>query len=190
MSSAYAGKSVEPGVFPIKSSLEIETNLASMAASTADEGCIEETVSCLIAAEQCAKCEDPVVRALLSSLVRDEARHAALAWRTVAWALSVGGKNVQERLKAVFAKATATTDASSSHSIDTSASSADLEKFGRLSDSTESKLRRAAMVEVVLPWASCLLAGSSLEYRKIEQLAQFEGAVKATDAIVAAIEKL
>jgi len=55
--------------------------------SVVEHGCIGETLSaaeCAIALEQT---EDPEVRAVLEAIVEAEARHAALAWRTLAWGL-------------------------------------------------------------------------------------------------------
>ncbi len=34
---------------------------------------------------------DPIVRAVLERIARDEARHAALGWRFAAWAVRAGG---------------------------------------------------------------------------------------------------
>src|SRR5690242_18292743 len=72
--------------------------------STASEGCVEETLSCLVMAEACQRCEDPVVRTCLDSVVKDEARHAGLAWRTVKWALNHGGDSVKEAVSAALKK--------------------------------------------------------------------------------------
>jgi hypothetical protein len=61
-------------------------SLARLAADTFVEGCVEETLGAVIAERRLAAERDPRVRGVLRMRARDEARHAALAWRTVAWA--------------------------------------------------------------------------------------------------------
>jgi hypothetical protein len=51
------------------------------------EGCIGETVAAAEAQELAGRADDPVVRGVFATIARDEARHAALAYRFVAWAL-------------------------------------------------------------------------------------------------------
>jgi hypothetical protein len=103
LASAYAGASVEPGPFPFGGTVEVDADLARMAARVAREGCIDETSAALQVAEQLAAAQDPAVRAALAIIAEDEARHAELAWRTVAWALRVGGAPVRAAVAEVFA---------------------------------------------------------------------------------------
>jgi hypothetical protein len=103
LASAYAGAPVEPGPFPFGGSVEVDADLARMAARVAREGCIDETSAALQVAEQLSAAQDPAVRAALAILAEDEARHAELAWRTVAWALRVGGAPVRAAVAEVFA---------------------------------------------------------------------------------------
>jgi len=49
LASLYRGSPVEPGAFPIKSSVEVRTDITSMAVGTAIEGCVEETLSAVCA---------------------------------------------------------------------------------------------------------------------------------------------
>ncbi|MDP3212871.1 MAG: ferritin-like domain-containing protein [Deltaproteobacteria bacterium] len=60
--------------------------LEVLAAENAAEGCVRETYGALVAAWQAQAAGDPVVRAVMRGVARDEARHAALAWRVAAWA--------------------------------------------------------------------------------------------------------
>ncbi|MFZ5897428.1 MAG: hypothetical protein ACOY0T_40620 [Myxococcota bacterium] len=46
--------------------------------------------------------EIDAVRAVLSSIARDESEHAALAYRFVRWAITVGGKPVRESARVGF----------------------------------------------------------------------------------------
>ena len=45
-------------------------------------------------------CDFELLRKVLQDIAHDEANHAALAWRTVEWALSVGGEPVAAGLRA------------------------------------------------------------------------------------------
>jgi hypothetical protein len=47
----------------------------------------------LCLAEAAARCEDVTVGKLLHAMVKEEARHAALAWKTVQWALQQSSGN-------------------------------------------------------------------------------------------------
>ena len=48
---------------------------------------------------------NPAVRAALHTIIRDETRHAELAWQTLAWALAAGG----DEARAAVAEAARTT---------------------------------------------------------------------------------
>jgi len=90
----YAGESqyFEPSKFPLTSAgsqalVESAGDRTKLASSTAREGCIEETLSAIDLTEKASRADDALVRDVLVSIARDEARHAGLAWATVAWAL-------------------------------------------------------------------------------------------------------
>jgi len=68
--------------------------LARLAVHTFAEACVHETVATLCATRQAARCEFDDVRETLEMIVDDEADHAALAWRTVRWAIETGGNEV------------------------------------------------------------------------------------------------
>ncbi len=83
--------------------------LAELAALTAEEGCVGETLGALLAKEQAAVARDPVVKPLLDRIARDEARHAELAWRFVAWAVARGGDEVLSAVETTTRRALAAT---------------------------------------------------------------------------------
>jgi hypothetical protein len=91
LASAYAGEVITPSPFPLEGKVQVSASLADIAESTVLEGCVGETISAVIAAEQLAHAVDPAVRAALARIAADEARHAELAWRTAAWAVRAGG---------------------------------------------------------------------------------------------------
>jgi hypothetical protein len=105
--SAYAGATLTPEPFPFGGAVAVESDLAALAAAAVREGCVGETLAALQAAEQLAQATDPAVRAALTTIAEDEAAHAELAWRTVAWALAQGVPAVQRAVAAAFADVTA-----------------------------------------------------------------------------------
>lgn len=96
LASAYAGKTIAPAGFPFDGRVDVSANLADVAARTVREGCLGETIAACVAAEQAAAAQEPAVREALSAIAADEAKHAELAFKTVAWALRVGGPDVHE----------------------------------------------------------------------------------------------
>jgi hypothetical protein len=103
LASAYAGKPLEPDAFPIGDTLPIQRDLCDIVAETIVEGCIGETLAAMQAQAQLAVTTDQAVLESLRSTVEDETRHAELAWRVVAWAISVGGPAVRLIAERAFA---------------------------------------------------------------------------------------
>lgn len=68
----------------------------------ADDGCVGETVAVLLAARQLSVAHDKEVCNVLQGIVTDEAKHSALAWSTVAWAMSKDGKKVFQKVEPVL----------------------------------------------------------------------------------------
>ncbi len=107
LASAYAGRELAPGPLALGGALELGTDLSAIAASAVKEGCVGETLAAVQAAEQLDAATDPAVRAALEMIVDDEARHAELAWRFVAWAVRTGGEPVRRAVERAFAEAVA-----------------------------------------------------------------------------------
>src|SRR5262249_55284357 len=105
LASRYAGEEIAPGPFPLGAEIPVSASLVAIAVSTVEEGCIGETMAAVIAAEQLARATDPAVRAALARIAADEARHAELAWRTVAWAVRAGGSEVRAAVAEVLLRA-------------------------------------------------------------------------------------
>lgn len=88
------GRPVGPGVLEVHDALGpwpgggATHTLADLAALTTEEGCIGETLGVALASEQLALAQDPQVRRVLARIVKDETRHAELAWKFVAWAIA------------------------------------------------------------------------------------------------------
>jgi hypothetical protein len=103
LASAYIGHDVEPSALPFASAVVVGGDLAAIAAESALEGCVGETVAAVQAYESLLRATDPAVREVLAVTVEDETRHAELAWRFLAWALDVGGPDVRESVMRAFA---------------------------------------------------------------------------------------
>lgn len=104
------------------------------------------------AAEQLARAEDPAVRAALARIAEDESRHAALAWRTVAWALQRGGAPVRAAVEEAFTAPLAFP--AEGAEVDASV----LAAHGRLDAPTLRAATARALDGIVRPCAAALLA--------------------------------
>lgn len=156
LASAYAGETLAPGVFELGGSVEVAADLADVAVRTWNEGCVGETLSACLAAEQLANAEDPAVRAVLSAVAEEEAAHAELSFRTVAWAIRVGG----ERVRAAVAQAAARTEAVAGEGAEVSQR---LEAHGKLSRAKIQAAMDQAMRDVVRPAARMLLSARAAD---------------------------
>jgi hypothetical protein len=85
--ACFARAGVEPG--PLPALAPRGGGLAQVARDTFVEGCVGETIGAALAAKARDAATDPAERALWARIADDEARHAALAWQTVRWAISV-----------------------------------------------------------------------------------------------------
>lgn len=103
LASSYAGRELAPA--PLRTPPRPVPTLPGLAAETAIEGAVGETLAVLLAVEQLQVARDPAVRAALRAIIADETRHAALAWRSCRWALASGGAAVREALGAARARA-------------------------------------------------------------------------------------
>ncbi|MBS2011651.1 MAG: hypothetical protein JST00_01960 [Deltaproteobacteria bacterium] len=80
--------------------ITIRDRLAAIAASAASEACVGETFSALEASARALAEEDPIARGALATIAGDEARHAALGWSFVSWAVARGGAEVASAVRA------------------------------------------------------------------------------------------
>jgi hypothetical protein len=90
----YAGEPFEPGPLPAPAARD--GGLLRVAIDAFVEGCVGETIAALVAERALGGATDPLVRETLQVVAEDEARHAALAWRTVAWVLKTAGSERAE----------------------------------------------------------------------------------------------
>jgi hypothetical protein len=151
LASAYAGAEVGPGPLPAACA-PVATDRAAAVLAAIDEACVGETLSALEVAEAAARAEDPRLRALLRTIADDEARHAALGWAFVRWALD--GADAALRARAADRFAAALARAAAPAPADDPA----LRAFGVVDPGLRARLVRRGLAEVVSPCAAALLA--------------------------------
>lgn len=83
-------------------------SLEAIALENAIEGCVRETYGAMLATRQAERATDPVVRAAMLRIARDETRHAALSWQVSRWLDSrldeAGKRNVARAKQAAAAE--------------------------------------------------------------------------------------
>lgn len=87
LASAYRGGPLGPGPLDVTGGLADVGDREAILRSLMREGCVDETIAATEAAVAAARATDPTVRRVLTTIADDEARHAALAWRTARWML-------------------------------------------------------------------------------------------------------
>lgn len=160
LAARYAGRHIGPGPLPMAGALS-EESLASIVRLTFAEGCVGETCAALEAAEALEGATDAAVREALELIARDERRHAELAWHFVSWALEqdptgAARDAVQAELQRLRREQNGQRPATSGHEDAERESS--LRNHGVLGAERCRELRRAAILELVLPCAERLLA--------------------------------
>jgi hypothetical protein len=147
LASHYAARPIGPGRLPMDGALEA-TALRDVLELVVVEGCIGETVAALEAAEALAHCRDEAVEEVLRQVHRDETRHAALAWRFVAWAV--------EQDASLIDVVTRTLHVAAIQEVAPCASGPDTLRHGVLTTAARSQVRQAALRDVILPCAAQL----------------------------------
>jgi len=153
--SRFSGKAHGPGPLDMTGALR-GTSLAECAGWTVVEGCIGETISALTARAQLDVAKDEHVRSALLRIADDEDAHAALAWRFVAWALSVGGAEVRTAVAQAFHEGTRQVRAHRSAEVPGIDETA-WQHFGRLLPAEVDRVAIDALEEAILPNAKLLL---------------------------------
>jgi hypothetical protein len=99
----FGASQVSAGAFPFADSIALDTNLPALAAAAVREGCLAETLGAHVVSVAAELAPEPDVQSALRSIAREEATHAVLSFRIVAWALRVGGASVKSAVCAAFA---------------------------------------------------------------------------------------
>ncbi len=154
LASAFLGSPLEPGPLACEA-LPLRTNLAAFARALALEACVGETLAALVAAARAEAATDRRVAGALASIAEDEARHAELAWRTMAWVLGVGDAEVTRVAFAALAEGAAQALAARGSAP---ARSLDLRSFGVLAAGEVGARLAAGVTAVVEPCTRSLRA--------------------------------
>jgi hypothetical protein len=99
----FGGAAVSAGAFPFGQAVAVNGTLARLAADAVREGCLGETLGAHLASVAAELAPEPEVKAALGAIAAEEAAHAVLSYRIVAWALRAGGADVRAAVKAAFA---------------------------------------------------------------------------------------
>lgn len=168
---ADAGVQVKP--FPI-TNVEVSPSLHVMVSRTLDEGCIgESSAVARLAYTLEFLSQDSPARAPVEQLLKEEARHAALAWATVQWA---SGKSVVAKLDA----------SEESISNDPQAAAADLKLSwgGRVPPHIAHRLTDITRKVWVKQWVSAFANGASATPRITPPLGPLGNAVMRASQLV------
>jgi len=100
----FGGRSVTAGEFPFAGPVTVRSTHAELAYAAAREGCLGETLGAHLAAAVAALAPEPHVRRVLEAIAAEEAEHAVLSFRIVAWTLQAGGKAARAAVERALAE--------------------------------------------------------------------------------------
>ena len=155
LATAFGAAATGPGPLDVRGALDRLT-LEDVVVDTFLEGCIGETVATLEANAGLAEASFTAIRAVLQQIAEDEARHAALAWRFVAWGVAQAPElaaTLRQHFELELGRATQASQRLAECTPTTRAQ--DLTAGGIIDDSSRAALRVQALCELVAP---CLAA--------------------------------
>lgn len=155
LASRFSGQALGPGQLDMGGVLR-GTSLAECAGWTVIEGCIGETIAALTARAQMDVAKDEDVRQALLRIAEDEERHAALAWRFVAWALATGGAPVRAAVMQAFDEGMRQIRGYQNANVPGIDENA-WHHFGRLTGAEMDRLASQALDEAILPNVALLV---------------------------------
>jgi len=91
------------GSFPFHDAVQVNVDLPSLAAAAVREGCLSETLGAHVVSVAAQLAPEADVQATLQRIAVEEAAHAVLSFRIVAWALQTGGAEVSVAVRSAFA---------------------------------------------------------------------------------------
>ena len=153
LASVYHGAPLGPGPLPIDGALEDAGDLESVVEGAVREGCIGETIAALQAEAARDAAGDPSVRVVLDRIATDEARHAVLGWRFVAWAIGQGGDPVRAAAADAFVRYGSVPRTQDPGAVETAV----MREHGRLPAREQAEVIARAIAQVIRPSAAALL---------------------------------
>ena len=156
LARALGGTAVSPGPLPLVAPRAPDK--ARLARDTFIEGCVGETVSAL-AATRAADETQGAVRSTWRLLAADETRHAALAWRTLAWTMRDSGPELGAELLALAERMR--DELLDEADAQARRTGADLAAYGRLSPRALSAVHRDAWRDLIMPTLRRMVLGDA-----------------------------
>ncbi|GMV15703.1 MAG: ferritin-like domain-containing protein [Polyangiaceae bacterium] len=157
LAERFGGRKLGPG--PLETGAIEPRSLEAAAVAAFREGGVAETIAALAARQALERASDPAVRTALARIADDEERHAALAFRFLAFALDAGGAGVRLALEGALASLTVPVLDTADRALDVSAEV--FQGAGRLSPAELQEAAHVAVREVIAPCARALLAGAA-----------------------------
>jgi hypothetical protein len=156
LASRHAGRALGPDRIDLSGSLSVPT-LAEIVYATVRDGCVGETIAAMVASTALETTTDEEARHALQVIANDEASHAELAYRFVAFAIGKKDPDVIEAVRRGFADAavrvaSVVVPAPGDEELDRV-----LEAHGRLSEGKVWEATCRAMREIVEPARDLLL---------------------------------
>jgi len=158
MAERYHGSPRGPAPLDVSGATAASTLRESVRAALA-EGCVGETRAAGLAAHALRDVRDTAAKATLERIARDEAQHAQLAWRFVAWALR-SDPSLRLEVRTLL-EGIVTAGATACVETETAETLATLHAAGRLSAAEQDSASAAILHDVVVPCATALLEGVS-----------------------------
>ncbi len=152
LAGRFGAQPLQPG--PLDAGPARSTSLEDVVVATVHEGCVGETLAAAHAELAAHRASDPAVVSALREIAADEARHAALAWRVVQWALSID-PSLRGAVARAFAESTG---------LDMTVkepAGAGLEAYGLLGAEAIEAVREQTLQDTVRPFAEALLSSRS-----------------------------
>ena len=103
LAQRFGAPRVAAGPFPFPDSIAMDADLPALAAAAVREGCLAETLGAHVVSVAAELAPESDVQSALRDIAREEAEHAVLSFRIVAWALRAGGAAVKSAAYAAFA---------------------------------------------------------------------------------------
>jgi hypothetical protein len=154
LAAAWHGHPVGPGPLDPTGALDRSTDPAAVLVAAIVEGCVGETVSAAQARAAADGARDPALRATLTVIADDEARHAELSWAFVRWML-----DRYPELRPLAARTFAGWSVGPKPDPDADADA--LLAFGMMTPALNHRVARDVARVVVAPCAAALLATAS-----------------------------
>jgi hypothetical protein len=150
LAASLDGHALGPG--PLSAPMAPALGMHALVESLVVDGCLGEVAGALEAEEAARGCENPMIRGVLERIARDEATHAELAYRTLAWLLEAHPTEAREAAQAARAQLH---DIAVSGELATSASS--LAPHGVLGEAERAAIAQRAKRGVAEPLLGAML---------------------------------